>query len=48
MDSPHQKLLNLEAKAFKCLSRQEARKILTEAQALSETLKPVPGRGHHA
>ena len=39
MDRPHQRLVRLEAKAFKCLSRQEARKILTEAQALSESLK---------
>lgn len=40
MDGAHKRLVNLEATAYQCLSREEAQRILREADALTQTLHP--------
>ena len=35
MDRAHKRLVNLEATAYRCLSREEAQRILREADELS-------------
>ena len=43
MDVAHQRLVNLEDTAYRCLSREEARRIIQEADALSQDLHPESG-----
>lgn len=38
MDGAHKRLVNLEATAYRCLSREEAQQILREADELSSGL----------
>ncbi len=38
MDGAHGRLIRLEARAYRCLSRQEAQRILQEADALKGDL----------
>lgn len=39
MDGAHRRLVNLEDTAYRCLSREEAKRILQEADALSSDLQ---------
>ena len=38
MDGAHSRLVKLEAKAYRCLSREEAQRILREADQLKDAL----------
>ena len=40
MDGAHKRLVKLEATAYQCLSREEAQRILREADALTQNLHP--------
>jgi len=44
MDGAHSRLVKLEAKAYRCLSRQEAQRILREADQLRGSL--IASTGH--
>lgn len=45
MDGAHSRLVKLEAKAYRCLSRQEAQRILREADQLRGSLSASTAHG---
>lgn len=49
MDGAHSRLVKLEAKAYRCLSREEAQRILREADQLKCLLSSngAPGSAFH-
>jgi len=49
MDGAHSRLVKLEAKAYRCLSREEAQRILREADQLKSSLSSsgTPGSACH-
>jgi len=49
MDGAHSRLVMLEAKAYRCLSREEAQRILREADQLKGSLSSsgTPGSACH-
>ncbi len=46
MDGAHSRLVKLEAKAYRCLSRQEAQRILREADQLRGSLSASTGHAN--